>query len=53
MSKLVSIRNNELSVLSTLSKDRKFGTDGIRGPVTSTMNPLFVTNLDGLLDLFL
>ena len=45
MSKLVSIRNNELSVLSTLSKDRKFGTDGIRGPVTSTMNPLFVTKL--------
>ena len=23
----------------------KFGTDGIRGPVTSTMNPLFVTKL--------
>ena len=45
MSKLASIRKNELSVLSTLSKDRKFGTDGIRGPVTSTMNPLFVTKL--------
>ncbi len=45
MSKLAPIRNNELSVLSTLSKDRKFGTDGIRGPVTSTMNPLFVTKL--------
>ena len=45
MSKLASIRNNELSVLSILSKDRKFGTDGIRGPVTSTMNPLFVTKL--------
>ena len=45
MSKPASIRNNELSVLSTLSKDRKFGTDGIRGPVTSTMNPLFVTKL--------
>ena len=45
MSKLASMRNNELSVLSTLSKDRKFGTDGIRGPVTSTMNPLFVTKL--------
>ena len=45
MSKLASIRNNELSVLSTLSKDRHFGTDGIRGPVTSTMNPLFVTKL--------
>ena len=45
MSKLVSIRNNELSALSTLREDRKFGTDGIRGPVTSTMNPLFVTKL--------
>ena len=29
----------------TLPKDRKFGTDGIRGPVTTTMNPLFVTHL--------
>ena len=45
MSKLAPIKNNELSVLSILSKDRKFGTDGIRGPVTSTMNPLFVTKL--------
>ena len=45
MSKLGFIRNDELSVISTLSKDRKFGTDGIRGPVTSTMNPLFVTKL--------
>jgi len=45
MSKLASIRNNEFSVLATLSKDRKFGTDGIRGPVTSTMNPLFVAKL--------
>ena len=45
MSKLASIRNSESSVLSGLSKDRKFGTDGIRGPVTSTMNPLFVTKL--------
>ena len=45
MSKLASIKKNELSVLSTLGKDRKFGTDGIRGPVTSTMNPLFVTKL--------
>jgi phosphoglucosamine mutase len=44
MSKLASIRDKS-SVLSTLSKDRKFGTDGIRGPVTSTMNPLFVTKL--------
>ena len=45
MSKLGFIRNDELSVISSLSKDRKFGTDGIRGPVTSTMNPLFVTKL--------
>ena len=45
MSKLASIRNKEPSILSTLSSDRKFGTDGIRGPVTSTMNPLFVTKL--------
>ncbi|MDC0072697.1 phosphoglucosamine mutase [Gammaproteobacteria bacterium] len=29
----------------TLSQDRKFGTDGIRGPVDTTMNPLFVTKL--------
>jgi len=45
MSKIDSIRKNELSSLSNLSNDRKFGTDGIRGPVTSTMNPLFVTKL--------
>ena len=45
MSKLAPIRNKESSILSTLSSDRKFGTDGIRGPVTSTMNPLFVTKL--------
>ena len=32
-------------VTSTLTKDRRFGTDGIRGPVDSTMNPLFVTKL--------
>ena len=30
---------------NTLTHDRKFGTDGIRGPVDSTMNPLFVTKL--------
>ena len=30
---------------SFLSKERRFGTDGIRGPVDSTMNPLFVTQL--------
>ncbi len=44
MSKPASIEN-KASILSTLSSDRKFGTDGIRGPVTSTMNPLFVTKL--------
>ena len=45
MSKLIPIRRNEISSSVTLSEDRKFGTDGIRGPVTSTMNPLFVTKL--------
>ena len=45
MSKIAPIRKSELSGLATLSSDRKFGTDGIRGPVTTTMNPLFVTNL--------
>ena len=42
MSKVAPIRKNQLSFLS---KDRHFGTDGIRGPVTTTMNPLFVTKL--------
>ena len=37
--------NSKERVTRTLSKDRKFGTDGIRGPVDSTMNPLFVTKL--------
>ena len=45
MSRFASIRKNKLPLHSTLSSDRKFGTDGIRGPVTSTMNPLFVTKL--------
>ena len=45
MSKILPIRKEESPSLSTLSSDRKFGTDGIRGPVTSTMNPLFVTKL--------
>ncbi|MBL6899444.1 MAG: phosphoglucosamine mutase [SAR86 cluster bacterium] len=45
MSKLLPIRKKEISSLSPLRSDRKFGTDGIRGPVTSTMNPLFVTKL--------
>ena len=31
--------------LRVLSLDRRFGTDGIRGPIDSTMNPLFVTKL--------
>ena len=42
MSKVAPLRKEELSALRN---DRKFGTDGIRGPVTSTMNPLFVTKL--------
>ena len=45
MSKLLPIRKKEISSFSPLRSDRKFGTDGIRGPVTSTMNPLFVTKL--------
>ena len=45
MSKITPIKRTEPSNLSTLRSDRKFGTDGIRGPVTSTMNPLFVTKL--------
>ena len=45
MSKIAPIRKSDLSSLVTLSSDRKFGTDGIRGPVTTTMNPLFVTKL--------
>ena len=45
MSKILPIRKNEISSFATLSTDRRFGTDGIRGPVTSTMNPLFVTKL--------
>lgn len=42
MSKVAPLRKNQFSFLS---KDRHFGTDGIRGPVTTTMNPLFVTHL--------
>ena len=45
MSKILPLKKNELVSYSALSSDRKFGTDGIRGPVTSTMNPLFVTKL--------
>ena len=33
------------SNLKVLSKDRRFGTDGIRGPIESTMSPLFLTKL--------
>ena len=45
MSKIAPIRKTKHAGLSTLSSDRKFGTDGIRGPVSTTMNPLFVTKL--------
>ena len=45
MSKIAPIRKTKQAGLSTLSSDRKFGTDGIRGPVSTTMNPLFVTKL--------
>ena len=41
----MSLNIQKKRVTSTLSKDRKFGTDGIRGPVDTTMNPLFVTKL--------
>jgi len=39
------MQNTPNKVTQTLTADRKFGTDGIRGPVDSTMNPLFVTKL--------
>ena len=38
-------QRNRKRATNTLTKDRRFGTDGIRGPVDSTMNPLFVTKL--------
>ena len=38
-------KDQSLRALRPLSEDRRFGTDGIRGPVDSTMNPLFVTKL--------
>ena len=38
-------KTHKKRVTRTLTKDRRFGTDGIRGPVDSTMNPLFVTKL--------
>ena len=45
MSNLIPIKKNQTSNLLPLRKDRRFGTDGIRGPVDSTMDPLFVTKL--------
>ena len=41
----MSLNIQKKRVTNTLSQDRKFGTDGIRGPVDTTMNPLFVTKL--------
>ena len=45
MSKTPSLIKTEAVDLFPLRTDRRFGTDGIRGPVTSTMNPLFVMKL--------
>ena len=45
MSKISSLMKTETADPFPLRTDRRFGTDGIRGPVTSTMNPLFVTKL--------
>ena len=45
MSNPIPIKRDQLANTMPLSKDRRFGTDGIRGPVDSTMNPLFVTKL--------
>ena len=45
MTNPIPIKKNQSLNLIPLSKDRKFGTDGIRGPVDTTMNPLFVTKL--------
>ncbi len=45
MSNPISIKKDQSENLIPLRRDRKFGTDGIRGPVESTMNPLFVTKL--------
>ena len=38
-------KSSAKNITKTLTRDRRFGTDGIRGPVDSTMNPLFVTKL--------
>ena len=45
MTNPIPIKKNQSVSLMPLSKDRRFGTDGIRGPVDTTMNPLFVTKL--------
>tara|TARA_Y100000746_G_scaffold7066_1_gene6489 strand:+ start:176 stop:1543 length:1368 start_codon:yes stop_codon:yes gene_type:complete len=45
MSNPLPVKKDQLISLIPLSKDRRFGTDGIRGPVDTTMNPLFVTKL--------
>ena len=45
MNNPVPIKKDQLISFMPLGKDRRFGTDGIRGPVDTTMNPLFVTKL--------
>mgnify|MGYP000496409902 CR=1 FL=1 len=45
MTNPIPIKKDQSVSLMPLSKDRRFGTDGIRGPVDTTMNPLFVTKL--------
>jgi len=45
MSNPIPIKKDQSLSSMPLRKDRKFGTDGIRGPVDTTMNPLFVAKL--------
>tara|TARA_Y100000590_G_scaffold427231_1_gene537127 strand:+ start:565 stop:1929 length:1365 start_codon:yes stop_codon:yes gene_type:complete len=45
MSNPIPIKKDQSLTHLPLSNDRRFGTDGIRGPVDTTMNPLFVTKL--------
>jgi phosphoglucosamine mutase len=45
MTNPIPIKKDQSLSLMPLSEDRRFGTDGIRGPVDTTMNPLFVTKL--------
>ena len=45
MTNPIPIKKDQSVSLMPLSNDRRFGTDGIRGPVDTTMNPLFVTKL--------